>query len=142
MFNVWFSANWNNVTDEAVGNTFVEWGKQNGGLKVEWQSIPGSPQLLAKQSAARRRRSATRGRPTTTCVYWYSQGEMADLKDLVDKFKDKAGGMYEIGISSQTAADGACLRRAVRHRRLAGPVADRRHRPGQQRPASSRPGTS
>ncbi|MCC6178423.1 MAG: hypothetical protein IT305_24220, partial [Chloroflexi bacterium] len=52
VFNVWFSANWNTVTDEAVGNTFVEWGKQNGGLKVEWQSIPGSPQQLAKESAA------------------------------------------------------------------------------------------
>src|SRR5438128_2380857 len=26
-FNVWFSANWNTITDEAVGNTFVDWGK-------------------------------------------------------------------------------------------------------------------
>ena len=52
VFNVWFSANWNTVTDEAIGDTFVEWGKKNGGQKVEWQSIPGSPQLLAKQSAA------------------------------------------------------------------------------------------
>ena len=34
-------------------------------------------------------------------TYWYGQGEMADLKDLVTKFKDKAGGMYEIGISSR-----------------------------------------
>src|SRR5438552_12471108 len=42
-FNVWFSANWNTITDEAVGNTFVDWGKQNN-LKVEWQSIPGSPE--------------------------------------------------------------------------------------------------
>ena len=23
-FNVWFSANWNTITDEAVGNTFVD----------------------------------------------------------------------------------------------------------------------
>src|SRR5204862_6926989 len=34
-------------------------------------------------------------------------GEMADLKDLVAKFKDKAGGMYDIAISSGTASDGA-----------------------------------
>ena len=51
VFNVWFSANWNDITDKAVGGAFEDWGKANGGIKVEWQSIPGSPQLLAKQSA-------------------------------------------------------------------------------------------
>ena len=28
--------------------------------------------------------------------YWYGQGEMANLTELVGKFKDKAGGMYDI----------------------------------------------
>lgn len=106
-FNVWFSANWNTVTDEAVGNTFVEWGKQNN-LKVEWQSIPGSPEQLAKESAA-----VAAGQPpelnNANRTYWYGQGEMADLKQLVDKYKDKAGGMYEIGISSNAVADGAII---------------------------------
>lgn len=106
-FNVWFSANWNTVTDEAVGNTFVEWGKQNN-LKVEWQSIPGSPEQLAKESAA-----IAAGQPpelnNANRTYWYSQGEMADLKSLVNKYKDQAGGMYEIGISSNSVADGAII---------------------------------
>jgi hypothetical protein len=107
VFNVWFSANWNTVTDEAVGNTFVEWGKQNN-LKVEWQSIPGSPEQLAKESAA-----VAAGQPpelnNANRTYWYGQGEMADLKELVFKYKDKAGGMYDIGISSNTVADGAVI---------------------------------
>jgi ABC-type glycerol-3-phosphate transport system substrate-binding protein len=106
-FNVWFSANWNEVTDKAVGDTFVEWGKPKN-LKVEWQSIPGSPQQLAKESAA-----VAAGQPpelnNANRVYWYSQGEMANLKDLTDKFKDKAGGMYEIGLSSNRVADGAII---------------------------------
>src|SRR5215472_18465322 len=98
VFNVWFSANWNDITDKAVGDTFVEWGKTRN-LKVEWQSIPGSPQQLAKESAA-----LAAGQPpelnNANRTYWYSQGEMADLKELVNKFKDLAGGMYEIGVSS------------------------------------------
>jgi hypothetical protein len=107
VFNVWFSANWNEITDKAVGDTFVEWGQQKG-IKVEWQSIPGSPQQLAKESAA-----LAAGQPpelnNANRVYWYSQGEMADLKDLVSKFQDKAGGMYEIGVSSNKVADGAVI---------------------------------
>jgi ABC-type glycerol-3-phosphate transport system substrate-binding protein len=106
-FNVWFAANWNIVTDEAVGNTFVEWGKQNN-VPVEWQSIPGSPLILQKESAA-----LAAGQPpevvNTNRVYWYSQGEMADLKDLVAKFKDKAGGMYPVAIDSNKAPDGAVI---------------------------------
>ncbi|HET6315910.1 MAG TPA: hypothetical protein VFG86_05590, partial [Chloroflexota bacterium] len=77
VFNVWFSANWNEVTDKAVGDTFVEWGKPKN-IKVEWQSIPGSPQQLAKESAA-----LAAGQPpelnNANRVYWYSQGEMANL---------------------------------------------------------------
>ena len=34
---------------------------------------------------------------------------MADLKELVNKYKDKAGGMYDIGISSNAVADGAII---------------------------------
>jgi hypothetical protein len=107
VFNVWFSANWNDVTDKAVGDTFVEWGKQRG-VKVEWQSIPGSPQQLAKESAA-----LAAGQPpelnNANRTYWFSQGEMADLKELVGKFKDQAGGMYEIGVSSNTVASGSVI---------------------------------
>jgi hypothetical protein len=107
VFNVWFNANWNEVTDKAVGDTFVEWGKQNG-LQVEWQSIPGSPQVLAKQSAA----VAAGQLPevqNANRTYWYGQGEMPDLKPLVEKYKDKAGGMYPIGISSNVVDDGAVI---------------------------------
>ena len=108
VFNVWFSANWNTVTDEAVGNTFVEWGKQNGGIKVEWQSIPGSPQLLAKQSA-----SVAAGQPPEVSrdnlSYWYSQGEVGDLTELVNKNKSQAGGMYESGITASTYGDGVVI---------------------------------
>ena len=107
VFNVWFSANWNDITDKAVGDTFVDWGATKN-LKVEWQSIPGSPQQLAKESAA-----LAAGQPpelnNANRTYWYSQGEMADLKELVNKFKDQAGGMYEIGISSNAVADGAII---------------------------------
>src|ERR1700719_3364332 len=82
-FNVCFSANWNTITDDAVGNTFVDWGKQNN-LKVEYQSIPGSPEQLAKESAA-----VAAGQPpelnNANRTYWYGQGEMADLKELVYK---------------------------------------------------------
>ncbi|MCC6179806.1 MAG: hypothetical protein IT305_31215, partial [Chloroflexi bacterium] len=87
------------------GNTFVEWGKQNGGLKVEWQSIPGSPQQLAKESAA-----LAAGQPpeaiNDNLVYWYTQGEMGSVKDIATRYKDQAGGMYDIAISSATATDG------------------------------------
>src|SRR4051794_36815887 len=103
-FNVWFSANWNTVTDEAVGNVFVDCGKQNN-IQVEWQTIPGSPLILQKDAAA-----LAAGQPpevdNNNQSYWYSQGEMGDLKDLVGKYKDKAGGMYPIGVSSLTAQDG------------------------------------
>jgi len=108
VFNIWFSANWNELTDKAIGDAFVAWGEKNGGQKVQWQSIPGSPQILAKQSAA-----LAAGQPPEiirdNATYWYSQGELADLKDLVGKFKDKAGGMYDIAISSQTFGDGAVI---------------------------------
>src|SRR5437764_6965181 len=81
VFNVWFSANWNTVTDEAVGNAFVEWGKQNG-VKVEWQSIPGGPAVLAKESAA-----VAAGQPPeinrTNLSYGYNQGAMGDRRELV-----------------------------------------------------------
>lgn len=103
-FNVWFSANWNTVTDEAVGNIFVDWGKQNN-VKVEWQSIPGSPVILQKESAA-----LAAGQPpeldNNNQTYWYTQGEMGDLTATVNKFKGMAGGMYPIGLSSLTAQDG------------------------------------
>jgi ABC-type glycerol-3-phosphate transport system substrate-binding protein len=103
-FNVWFSANWNIVTDEAVGAVFVEWGKQNN-VPVEWQSIPGSPVFLQKESAA-----VAAGQPpeltNNANVYWYDLGEKGDLTDLVNKYKDKEGGMYPLAISSLTAPDG------------------------------------
>lgn len=106
-FNVWFNANWNEVTDKAIGDVFVEWGQQNG-LKVEWQSIPGSPEVLAKQSAA-----VAGGKPpevqNANLTYWYGQGEMPDLTDIVGKFKDKAGGMYELGYTSNRVEDGALI---------------------------------
>src|SRR5215204_3667687 len=108
VFNVWFSANWNTVTDEAVGNTFVEWGKQNGGQKVEWQSIPGSPQLLAKQSAA-----VAAGQPPEVSrdnlPYWHSQNEVGNLTELVNRNKGNAGGMYAISIVASTAGDGVVI---------------------------------
>jgi ABC-type glycerol-3-phosphate transport system substrate-binding protein len=103
-FNVWFSANWNIKTDEAVGAVFADWGKQNN-IQVEWQSIPGSPLILQKESAA-----LAAGQPpeidNNNGIYWYTQGEMGDLKSLVEKFKDQAGGMYPTAISSLTATDG------------------------------------
>jgi len=34
---------------------------------------------------------------------------MADLKEMVNKYKGQAGGMYEIGISSNAVADGAVI---------------------------------
>ncbi len=106
-FNVWFSANWNIKTDEAVGNTFVEWGKQNN-IQVEWQSIPGSPLILQKESAA-----LAAGQPpeitNTNQIYWYTQGETGELTELVNKYKDKAGGMYPLAVSSLTATDGKII---------------------------------
>lgn len=103
-FNVWFSANWNTVTDNAVGAVFEDWGKQNN-IQVEWQSIPGSPVILQKESAA-----LAAGQPpeidNNNGIYWYTQGEMGNVKELVDKFKDQAGGMYPTAISSLTAPDG------------------------------------
>jgi ABC-type glycerol-3-phosphate transport system substrate-binding protein len=104
VFNVWFSANWNELTDKAIGDSFVAWGNKNG-VKVEWQSIPGSPQILSKQSAA-----LAAGQPPEVVkdymIYWYAQGEMTDVKDIANKFKDKAGGMYDIAFSSLTGTDG------------------------------------
>ena len=68
---------------------------------------------------------------------------MADLKELANKFKDQAGGMYEIG---DQLADGDRRRdhSAPRTRIDVWPPQWRidDHRPGQRRQASSRPGTS
>jgi ABC-type glycerol-3-phosphate transport system substrate-binding protein len=108
VFNVWFSANWNSVTDEAIGGAFVRWGKQNGGIKVEWQSIPGSSQLFAKQSAA----VAANLPPEVSrdnLSYWYGQNELGNLTDLVNRNKGQAGGMFDVAISSATARDGQVL---------------------------------
>lgn len=102
--NVWFSANWNTVTDQAVGDNFTAWGKQNG-VEVEWQSIPGTPQILEKESA-----SIAAGAPpeldNNNSIYWYSQGERADLTDLVNRVKDKGGGMPPVALAGNTAAGG------------------------------------
>jgi ABC-type glycerol-3-phosphate transport system substrate-binding protein len=101
--NAWWSANWNTVTDQAIGDIFVAWGKQNN-VEVEWQSIPGTPQILEKESAA-----VAAGAPpeidNNNTVYWYARGERADLTDLVNKHKDQAGGMPPIAISSVTGTD-------------------------------------
>jgi ABC-type glycerol-3-phosphate transport system substrate-binding protein len=64
--------------------------------------------ILQKESAA-----VAAGQPpeivNTNRVYWYSQGEMADLKELVGKYKDKAGGMYPVAVNSNMAPDGAVI---------------------------------
>ncbi len=103
-FNVWFNANWNIVTDEAVGQVFVDWGKANN-IEVEWQSIPGSPVALQKASAA-----VAAGQPPEVTnqdnVYWYDLGEKGEVTDLVNKYKDAEGGMYPLALSSGTATDG------------------------------------
>ncbi len=102
--NVWFSANWNTVTDQAVGDNFTAWGKQNG-VDVEWQSIPGTPQILEKESA-----SVAAGAPpeldNNNNIYWYTQGERADLTELVNRVKDKGGGMPPVALAGNTAAGG------------------------------------
>ncbi|MSQ44110.1 MAG: hypothetical protein EXR45_07890 [Chloroflexi bacterium] len=101
---VWFTANWNEVTDKTIGAIFDEWGKANN-AQVEWQSIPSSPQYLAKQSAA-----VAAGEPPEidngNNIYWYAQGERTDLTSLTAKFKDQAGGIYQIAMASNTATDG------------------------------------
>ncbi len=101
---VWFTANWNTVTDDAVGAIFTEWGKKNN-TQVEWQATGSSPQYLANEAAA-----VAAGTPPEidngNNIYWYSQGERADVSGLVSKFKDKAGGMPPISIASTTAPDG------------------------------------
>jgi ABC-type glycerol-3-phosphate transport system substrate-binding protein len=101
--NAWWSANWNTVTDQTIGDIFTAWGKQ-ANVEVEWQSIPGTPQILEKESA-----SVAAGTPpeidNNNTVYWYARGERADLSALVSKHKDQAGGMPPIAISSVTSSD-------------------------------------
>lgn len=106
-FNVWYSANWNKVTDEVIGQTFVDWGKTKG-ISVEWQSVPGAPAFLAKISA-----TVAAGQPPEICnayrAYWYAQGEMPALDDLVDKFKNQGGGMFPVAIETSRAPDGKVI---------------------------------
>jgi ABC-type glycerol-3-phosphate transport system substrate-binding protein len=101
---VWWSANWNTVTDQAIGDIFTEWGKQNG-VQVDWQAPPGTPQILANESAA-----VAAGAPpeidNNNNIYWYAQGERLDVTAIVNKVKDKAGGMPAISLASNTAPDG------------------------------------
>ncbi|HEY3080776.1 MAG TPA: hypothetical protein VGM69_12850, partial [Chloroflexota bacterium] len=103
-FNVWYSANWNVVTDKAIGDVFVEWGKTQG-INVEWQSVPGAPAFLAKISA-----TVAAGQPPEISNayrdYFYDQGEMPALDDLVNKYKGQAGGMFDLAVESQKAPDG------------------------------------
>jgi len=106
-FNVWYSANWNKVTDEVIGETFVEWGKTRG-IAVEWQSVPGAPAFLAKISA-----TVAAGQPPEICnayrPYWYELGEMPAVDDLVARFKDQAGGMFQSAIDTNRAPDGKII---------------------------------
>lgn len=103
-FTVWFGTNWSELTDQAIGSIFEDWGKENG-VDVEWEAFAGATALLEKESAA-----VAAGTPPELSnghgVYWYSQGEAGSLTDLVAKFKDKGGGMYEIAWQSQRAPDG------------------------------------
>lgn len=103
-FQVWFSANWNKVTDEAVGQIFTDWGKGQG-VDVEWQAIGGSPAFSAKIAAA-----VAAGQPpeltNTDLAYWYAQGEMPAIDDLVNAHKDDAGGMYPTAVVTNYAPDG------------------------------------
>ena len=96
----------------------------------------GSRSPARRSSWPRRSAALAAGQPpelnNANGIYWYTQGEMADLTALVDKFKDKAGGMYR----SRLVADRAGrrdLRRPVRDRLLAGPLAHGRDRAGDRR---------
>ena len=68
----------------------------------------GSSQVLSRQAAA-----VAAGQPpeltATNLAYWCAHGELADLSDLVNQFRMRAGGMYPIALDSQRAPDGGLM---------------------------------
>jgi ABC-type glycerol-3-phosphate transport system substrate-binding protein len=67
--------------------------------------VPGAPAFLAKISA-----TVAAGQPPEISNayrdYFYDQGEMPAVDEINNKFKDKAGGMFDLAIQSQKAPDG------------------------------------
>jgi multiple sugar transport system substrate-binding protein len=92
--NVWFNANWNKVSDEALGNIFVEWGKKNN-MEVEYQviSAQGNQKIAAALQA---------GQPPEimeawiSTAYWWKLGELVEVSPLYQQLKTKGGGMFPV----------------------------------------------
>ena len=103
-FNVWFSANWNEITNKAVGDVFVQWGKEKG-LKTEYQVLQGGPADLAKLTAAVQAGSPPDICQTAAGAYWWKLGELVDLTDVYNTFKDQNGGMMPVAHDSMYMPD-------------------------------------
>jgi ABC-type glycerol-3-phosphate transport system substrate-binding protein len=103
-FNVWFNPNWNETTNAAVGNVFVKWGKEKG-INATYQLNSGGPADKAKLTAALQAGQPPDIDQDAAGAYWWKLGELADVADVYNKFKDQNGGMMDVSRLGYTMPD-------------------------------------
>lgn len=90
---IWFSDTFNKKTDQAIIDTYKEWGQANG-IEAEAIVIPTS-QMEPKVAAA-----VEAGTPPniihTNAAYWHSKDQVEDVSDIWNKIKDLEGGLYDV----------------------------------------------
>lgn len=101
---VWFNAAWNDVSNKAIGDPFVEWGKKNN-VEVEYE-------VLAAQQVPKITAALQAGQPpeimeaNPSIAYWQKIEEVVDVSPLYAKLKGQAGGFFPIIEKAVTFADG------------------------------------
>jgi multiple sugar transport system substrate-binding protein len=100
----WFNAAWNDVSNKAIGDPFVEWGKKNN-VEFEYE-------VLAAQQMPKITAALQAGNPpeimeaNPSIAYWEKLGEVMDVSPIYNRIKDKSGGMFPIVQKAITSLDG------------------------------------
>lgn len=103
-FQVWFSPNWNETTNKAVGDVFVQWGKTKG-YNAQYQILSGGPADLAKLTSAIQAGTPPDIAQNAAGAYWWKLGELVDLTDVYNEIKDQNGGMMQVSHDALYMAD-------------------------------------
>ena len=94
---VWAGASYNATADEAIGNVFKEWGRQNG-VNVDYQVIAGTGTEYKNRYTA-----AIEAKQPPEIAYMFeadtqyyrAQDQLQDLTDVVNGIKNLEGGIFE-----------------------------------------------
>ena len=100
----WFNAAWNDVSNKAIGDPFVEWGQKNN-VEFEYE-------VLAAQQVPKITAALQAGNPpeimeaNPSIGYWQKLDEVMDVSPIYARIKDKAGGLFPIVQKAITFPDG------------------------------------